>query len=51
MISYVDVFALTVASFSYNDNIRRLHELFERRQKRESPLGVSFSVAKTQLLH
>ena len=51
MISYVDDFALTVASLSYRGNIRRLQELFERLEKKASRLGVSFSVAKTELLH
>ena len=51
MISYVDDFALTVASLSYCGNIHRLQELFERLEKKSSRLGVSFSVAQTELLH
>jgi len=51
MISYVDDFALTVASLSYRGNIRRLQELFEKLERKASPLGVSFSVAKTELIH
>jgi len=51
MISYVDDFALTAASLSYRGKIRRLQELFERLEKRPSPLGVSFSVPKTELNH
>jgi len=51
MISYVDDFALTVAPLSYRGNIRRLQELFERLEKKASRLGVSFSVAKTELIH
>jgi len=51
MISYVDDFALTVASLSYRGNIRRLQELFERLERKASHLQVSFSVAKTQLIH
>jgi len=51
MISYVDDFALTVASLSYGGNIRRLQELFARLERKASRLGVSFSVAKTELIH
>jgi len=51
MISYVDDFALTVASLSYGGNIRRLQELFEKLERKASRLGVSFSVAKTELIH
>jgi len=51
MISYVDDFALTVASLSYRGNIRRLQELFDRLRKKASRLGVSFSVAKRELIH
>ena len=51
MISYVDDFALTVASLSYRGNIRRLQELFEKLEKKASRLGVSFSVAKKELIH
>jgi len=50
MISYVDDFALTVASLSYSGNIRRLQELFNRLEKKGSRLGVSFLVAKTELI-
>jgi len=51
MISYVDDFALTVASLSYRGNIRRLQDLFDRLERKASRLGVSFSVAKTELIH
>jgi len=51
MISYVDDFALTVASLSYCGNIRRLQDLFDRLGRKASRLGVSFSVAKTELIH
>jgi len=51
MISYVDDFDLTVASLSYRGNIRRLQELFERLERRASRLGVSLSLAKTELIH
>jgi len=51
MISYVDDFALTLASLSYRGYIRRLQELFERLKSKASTLGFSFSVAKTELIH
>jgi len=51
MISYVDDFALTVASLSYRGNIRRRQQLFERLERKVSRLGVSFSVAKRELIH
>jgi len=51
MISYVDDFALTIASLSYRGNIRRLQELFKKLERKASCLGVSFSVAKTELIH
>jgi len=51
MISYVDDFALTVASLSYRGNIRRLQDLFDKHERKASRLGVIFSVAKTELIH
>jgi len=51
MISYVDDFALTVASLSYRGNIRRLQDLFGKLERKAPRLGVSFSVAKTELIH
>jgi len=51
MISYVDDFALRVASLSYRGNICRLQELFDRLEKMASRLGVSFSVTTTELIH
>jgi len=51
MISYGDDFALTVASLSYRGNIRRLQDLFARLERKASRLGVSFLVAKTELIH
>jgi len=50
MISYVDDFALTVASLSYRGNIRRLQDLFDKLERKASRLGVSFSVAKRELI-
>jgi len=51
MISYVDDFALTTTSLSYGGNIRRLQELFEKLEAKARRLSVSFSVAKTVLIH
>jgi len=51
LISYVDDFALTVASLSYRGNIRGLQELFQRLERKASCLGVSCSVAKTEMIH
>jgi len=51
MISYVDNFARTVASLSDRSTIRRLQELFDTLERKASRLGVSFSVAKTELIH
>jgi len=51
MISYVEDFALTAASLSYRGNIRSLQELFEKLKRKAPRLGVSFSVAKTELIH
>ena len=51
MISYVDDFALTVASLSYRGNIGRLQDLFDKLERKASRQGVSFWVAKTELIH
>jgi len=51
MISYVDDFALTVASLSYCGNIRSLHWLFVKLETRASRPGSSFSIPKTELIH
>ena len=51
MISYVNDFALTAASPSYRGNIRRLQKLFEKLEAKALHIGVSFSVAKTELIH
>jgi len=51
MILYVDDFPITAASLSYRGNIRRLQELFERLAAKVIRLGVSFSLAKTELIH
>jgi len=51
MISYIDDFALTAASPSHRGNIRRLQKLFEKLEAKALRIGVSFSVAKTELIH
>jgi len=50
MISYVDDFTITAASRSYMGNIRRLRKLFEKLEAKALGIGVSFSVAKTELI-
>jgi len=51
MISYVDDLALTPAFPSYRGNICRLQRLFEKLEAQALRIGVSFSVAKTELIH
>ena len=51
MISYVDDFAITVASLSYCGNIGRLQEPFQKLENKASLLGISFSVPKMELIH
>ena len=51
MISYGDDLARTAASHSYRGKIRRLQELFERLEVKARRLAVSFSIAKTELIH
>jgi len=51
MTSYIDDFALTATSPSYRGSIRRLQELFGRLEGKALRIGVSFSVAKTELIH
>jgi len=51
IISYVNDFALTAASPSYRGNIRRLQKLVEKLEAKALRIGVSFSVAKTELIH
>jgi len=51
MISYVDDFPITVASPSYRGNIRSLQKLYENLEAKALRTGVSFSVAKTELIH
>ena len=50
MISYIDDFALPAASPSYRGNIRWLQRLFNKLEAKALCIGVSFSVAKTELI-
>jgi len=51
MVSYVDDLALTAASPSYRGNIRWLQKLCEKLEAKALRIGVSFSVAKMELIH
>jgi len=51
MISYVDDFTLTATSPSYRGNIRCLQELFQILEPKALQIVVSFSFAKTELIH
>jgi len=51
IISYVDDFAVTVASPSYRTNVRLLQKSFSALKRKASPINISFSVAKTELIH
>jgi len=49
IISYVDDFAVKVASPSYN--VRLLQKSFSALKRKASPINISFSVPKTELIH
>ena len=51
IISYVDNFAVTVASPSYRTNVRLLQKSFSSLKRKASPINISFSVPKTELIH
>jgi len=51
IISYVDDFAVTVASPSYRSNVRLLQKSFSALKRKASPINISFSVPKTELIH
>jgi len=51
IISYVDDFAVTVASPSYRTNVRLLQRSFSSLKRKASPINISFSVPKTELIH
>ena len=51
IVSYVEEFAVTVASPSYRINIRILQKSFSALKRKASPINISFSVPKTELMH
>ena len=51
IISYLDDLAVTVASPSYRTNIRLLQKSFSRLKRKASPINISFSIPKTELIH
>jgi len=51
IISYLDDFAVTVASPSYRTNVRLLQKSFASLKRKASPINISFSVPKTELIH
>jgi len=51
IIYYVDDFAVTVASPSYRTNVRLLQKFFSALKRKASPINISFSIPKTELIH
>jgi len=51
IISYIDGFAVTVASPSYRTNVHLLQKSFSSLKRKASPINISFSVPKTELIH
>jgi len=51
IISYIDDFAVTVASPSHRTNVPLLQKSFSTLKRRASPINISFSVPKTELIH
>jgi len=51
IISYVDDFAVTIASPSYRTNVRLLQRSFSALKRKASPINISFSVPKTELIY
>jgi len=51
IVSYVDYFAVTVASPSYRTNVRLLQKSFSALKRKASPIIIAFSVPKTELIH
>jgi len=51
IISYVNDFAVTVASHSYRTNVRLLQKSLSALKRKASPINISFSVPKTELIH
>jgi len=50
-ISYLDNFAVTVASPSYSTNVRLLQKSFSALKRKATPNNICFSVSKTELIH
>jgi len=50
-ISYLDDFAVTIASPSYKTNICLLQKSFSLLKRKASSINISFSVPKTELIH
>jgi len=51
IISYIDDFAVTVASPSYRTKIRLLQKSFSALKRKASPINISFPFPKTELIH
>ena len=51
IVSYVDEFAVTVASPTYRTNVRLLLRSFSSLKRKASAINISFSVSKTKLIH
>ena len=51
MVSYVDHLGLTVTSPSYRTNLRLLQKSFSALKRKSSPINISFSVPKTELIN
>jgi len=51
IISYVEDFAVPVASPSYRTNVRLHQQSFSALKRKASPINMSFSVPKTELIH
>ena len=50
-ISYIDDFAVSVASSSYRTNVSLLQMFFSSLKRKASPINISFSIPKTELIH
>jgi len=51
IISYVDDFAVTVASTSYRTNVRLHQKSFSALKRKASPINISFAIPKRELIH
>jgi len=50
-ISYVDDFAITVASPAYSTNVCPLQKAFSALKRKATPRNISFSIPKTEVIH